>query len=311
MRPSRVTAFGGGHGLYSSLTALRPHVGDLTAVVVVSDDGGSSGRLRDELHVPPPGDLRMALSALCEETEWGHLWRDILQHRFSTEGALDGHTVGNLLIASLWNRTGDIIEGLDWVARLLRAEGKVLPLAGEALEIRAEVESDGRIRTVVGQVAVATAVGRIERVWLDPPQPRVPTETVSAVTDADAVVLGPGSWYSSVLPHFLIEPVADALVQAGPKSIVTLNIAHEDDETIGMGRADDIAALRTVVPGFVPAIVIVDETHADDDGLLESIEGWGSAPLVRDLRLSGTVDRHDPQALGAAYRDSFHRILGG
>ncbi|MBN2177101.1 MAG: YvcK family protein [Demequinaceae bacterium] len=307
----KVTAFGGGHGLYSSLSALRPLTRGLTAVVVVSDDGGSSGRLRDELHVPPPGDLRMALSALCEETEWGHLWRDVLQHRFSTEGPLDGHALGNLLIAGLWSRTGDVIEGLDWVARLLRAEGRVLPLASEALKISADVEFEDGIRTVVGQVAVATAPGRISRVWLDPVSPKVPEETLAAIREADVVVHGPGSWYSSVLPHFLVEPVAAELVPAGPRSVLSLNIAHEDDETIGMGRIDDVRALRRMAPGFIPAVVIVDEAHADEAGLLPLIEDWGARPIVRELRREGTVDRHDTEALTDAFRKAFSLILGG
>lgn len=311
MTSPRVTALGGGHGLYASLSALRPLASELTAVVVVSDDGGSSGRLRDELSVPPPGDLRMALSALCENTEWGRLWRDVLQHRFSTKGPLDGHSLGNLLIASLWNRTGDIVEGLNWVARLLRAQGTVLPLASEALEIGAEVESSGKVQTVTGQVAVATAVGRIRRVWLDPPCPAIPSETLSALSEADIVIHGPGSWYSSVLPHFLIDSVRSELIQSGPRSVVTLNIAHEDDETVGMGRVDDIAALRTVAPAFVPAVVIVDETHANDDGLLPLIDDWGSRALVRDMRLDGTVDRHDPEALRSAYREAFDLAIGG
>ncbi|MCJ7826976.1 MAG: YvcK family protein [Demequinaceae bacterium] len=311
MNVPKVTALGGGHGLYSSLSALRTLASDLTAIVVVSDDGGSSGRLRDELHVPPPGDLRMALSALCEDTEWGLLWRDVLQHRFSTEGPLDGHALGNLLIASLWSRTGDVIEGLDWVARLLRAEGRVLPLASEALQISADVEFEDGVRTVTGQVAVATAPGRISKVWLDPASPRVPDETLAAIRDADIVTHGPGSWYSSVLPHFLVGPVATELIRAGPKSILSLNIAHEDDETIGMGRIDDIRTLQRLAPDFIPAVIIVDETHADDPDLLPLIEEWGARPIVRDLRKEGSVDRHDPDALAGAYREAFALILDG
>ncbi len=135
-----VVALGGGHGLYASLTALRPVTETLTAIVTVADDGGSSGRLREELGVVPPGDLRMALSALCEDTEWGTTWRDVLQSRFATDGALDGHAVGNLLIAALWEQTGDVVEGLDWVARLLRAQGRVLPVSDEPVSISAVVD---------------------------------------------------------------------------------------------------------------------------------------------------------------------------
>jgi uncharacterized cofD-like protein len=297
-----VVALGGGHGLYASLSALRQLTENLTAIVTVADDGGSSGRLRDELHVPPPGDLRMALSALCEDTEWGHMWRDVLQHRFVTDGPLDGHALGNLLIAGLWNRTGDVVEGLDWVARLLHAQGTVLPLAIEPLEINASVDVDGDTVTVRGQVAVATAPGRISTLWLRPEAPRVPPETVAAIEAADIVALGPGSWYSSVLPHFLVAPVASALVAAGPRCVLALNIAHLDGETEGTERIDDVRALQTVAPNFVPGVVIVDEGHAEDPGLAALIEDWGSVLVVERLLQEGTLDRHDAARFAGAYR---------
>jgi len=300
----KVVALGGGHGLYSSLSAWRRLTEDLTAVVTVADDGGSSGRLRDELHVPPPGDLRMALSALCEDTEWGRTWRDVLQHRFATEGPLDGHALGNLLIAGLWSRTGDVVEGLDWVAKLLRARGRVLPVADEPLEISASVDIGGDTMTVHGQVAVATAPGRIAKLWLRPESPRVPEATLRAIGEADIVALGPGSWYSSVLPHFLVAPVGEALVAASSRSVLSLNIAHVDDETEGTGRTDDVLALQAVAPGFAPAVVIVDAEHADDPGLAALIEDWGAAFVVRSLREDGTVDRHDPDSFADAYREA-------
>jgi uncharacterized cofD-like protein len=283
---------------------------NLTAIVVVSDDGGSSGRLRDELHVPPPGDLRMALSALCEDTEWGLLWRDVLQHRFTTDGPLDGHALGNLLIASLWSRTGDVVEGLDWVARLLRSHGRVLPLAVEPMQISAEIDSPEGTRTISGQVAVATAPGRITRVWLEPKRPQVPEATLAAIREADVIALGPGSWYSSVLPHFLVDPVGAELVKAKARSVLTLNIAHEDDETLGMMRIDDVRALRSVSPGFTPAVVVVDKTHADDPGLHDLLTEWGPRIVVKAMVKDGAIDRHDPALLAQAYSEAFVTILG-
>jgi uncharacterized cofD-like protein len=252
----------------------------------------------------------MALAALCDDTEWGRMWRDVLQHRFSTDGPLDGHSLGNLLIASLWSRTGDVIEGLDWVAQLLRSHGRVLPLAGEPLEISAEVESDTGTSTVVGQVAVATAPGRITRVWLNPENPRVPVETLAAIHDAEIVTLGPGSWYSSVLPHFLVGPVGAEIALASSRSVLTLNIADEDDETFGTTRVDDVLALRHVASGFVPAVVIADESHAEDPGLIEMVDEWGSRMIVKEMRKVDTVDRHDPQRLAEAYGEAFALITG-
>jgi len=304
----RVVAFGGGHGLYASLEALRGSTSDLTAVVTVSDDGGSSGRLRAELGVVPPGDLRMALSALCEDTEWGRTWRDVLQHRFTTAGELDGHAVGNLLIAALWDRTGGIVEGLDWVGKLLRAQGRVLPLAQEPLDIAADVRNNGEVTRVFGQVAVATAPGRIVGVYLTPARPKVPPETLAAIAAADMITLGPGSWYSSVLPHLMVPQVREAIIAASARCVLTLNIAHTDEETQGTTRADDIRALRSEAPDFRPAVVLVDKPHADDGDLRAALDGWDAALLIRDLRLVGAEDRHDPRRLADAYEESYAMI---
>ena len=162
-----VVALGGGHGLYSSLSALRHLTDRLTAVVTVADDGGSSGRLRRELGVLPPGDLRMALAALCDDGDWGRTWRDVMQHRFTGDGELAGHAVGNLLIASLWQLIDEPVTGLDWVGRLLQARGRVLPMSTLPLEIEADVVgADGQVEVVRGQANVARASGRITGVRL-------------------------------------------------------------------------------------------------------------------------------------------------
>jgi uncharacterized cofD-like protein len=301
---ARIVALGGGHGLFTSLTALRALTEDLTAIVTVADDGGSSGRLRDEMGIVPPGDLRMALAALCEDTEWGRTWRDVLQMRFDTEGPLDGHAVGNLLIAATWNQTGDIVAGLEWIGRLLRSKGRVLPLASEPLQISALVDSAEGLHTVSGQVAVATAHGVVKDVRVEPASPRVPTETITAIREADMVVLGPGSWYTSVLTHFLVAPVAQSLVAAGPRTVVTLNIAHEDEETAGTDRVDDVLALRRLAPDFVPAAVLIDESHANDPALGAAIRDWGTTAFTAPMLQSGTSDRHDPDVLAGL----LHRV---
>ena len=155
---SRVVALGGGHGLAATLRALRRVTDDVTAVVAVSDDGGSSGRLREEFDVVPPGDLRMALAALCGDDTWGRTWSRVVQHRFAGSGDLAGHSLGNLLITALWEETGDIVTGLDWVGALLGAHGRVLPVATTPLQVVADVaglhpEDPCRRRAVVGQVA--------------------------------------------------------------------------------------------------------------------------------------------------------------
>jgi len=296
-RPPRIVAFGGGHGLYATLTALRGTTENLTAIVTVADDGGSSGRLRSELGIVPPGDLRMALSALCAGNEWGRTWRDVLQTRFVTRGPLDGHALGNLLIATLWERTGDVVAGLDWVGELLQAEGRVLPLSSEPLQVSATVRTEYGTVEAVGQVAVATAEGVVEDLRLFPKDPAVPAETVAAIDEADLVVLGPGSWYTSVLTHFMVAPVREALMRAADRAVVVLNVGHEDEETAGMARIDDVAALRRAAPAFVPEWVLVDVDHANDAGLAEAVADWGAALKVAKVRDQGTRDAHDTALL--------------
>lgn len=302
MKPDpSIVALGGGHGLYATLTALRDLSPSLTAIVTVADDGGSSGRLRAELGVLPPGDLRMALSALCEDTEWGRTWRDVLQSRFQSDGPLDGHALGNLLIASLWEHTGSAVDGLDWVARLLRARGRVLPQADVPLEIIATVDSADGVVEVRGQAQVATAPGRIRGFRVEPERPTVPYATVEAITEADMVVLGPGSWYTSVLTHFLVPDVATALQGAAARTVITLNLAHNDIETAGTDRVDDLRAMRALVPGFQPAVVVADSGHSDNHELRAELRDWGVDLIAADLTLAHDAARHDPKRLRAVY----------
>ena len=196
-RDLRVVALGGGHGLHASLSALRHVVHDPTAVVTVADNGGSSGRLRGEFGVLPPGDLRMALAALCGDDDWGRTWEKVVQHRFAGDGEMRGHVVGNLLIVGLWELLGDHVQALDWVGRLLGASGRVLPMALTPMDItavgaRARSGRPAARSTVRGQVAVATTDGEIVSVQLDPADPAACPEAVAAVREADWVVLGPG-----------------------------------------------------------------------------------------------------------------------
>src|SRR5499433_3050616 len=186
----KVVALGGGHGLFASLSALRRVTRQLTAIVTVADDGGSSGMLRRDFGVLPPGDLRMALAALCGDDAWGTTWSQVVQHRFAGGGGLGGHAVGNVLIVALWELLGDTVQGLDWVGRLLGAHGRVLPMASVPLDLAAEVEGvdpgfPSQISTVRGQVACAMTTGRVRSMSLIPADPPACAEAVQAVRDAD------------------------------------------------------------------------------------------------------------------------------
>jgi uncharacterized cofD-like protein len=303
----RVTALGGGHGLHVSLSALRHLPVDLTAVVTVADDGGSSGRLRSEFGVLPPGDLRMALAALCGDDEWGETWARVLQHRFAGTGEMNGHVTGNLLIVSLWELLGDHVEALDWVGRLLGARGRVLPMALTPLDISAQVSGLDladplALTTVRGQVAVATSEGAIESISLLPPDLRPCPQAVDAVRDADLVVLGPGSWFTSVLPHLMVPALAEALIETEAHLVVVLNLAPQDGETEGFGAVDHLAVLLDHAPDLALGTVLVDRSGAGDLAELEALASkCGARVLVADVARDDGSPRHDPEKLAAAY----------
>ena len=305
-----VVALGGGHGLYASLSALRHLTDRLTAVVTVADDGGSSGRLRRELGVLPPGDLRMALSALCDETEWGRTWRDVLQHRFASPGSgLDQHATGNLLIATLWELLGDEVAGLDWVGRLLGARGRVLPMAAVPLDIEADVlglvpGADDELTAVFGQVAVASTTGRVAGVRLVPPDPPVRPEVLEAIAEADWVVLGPGSWFTSVLPHLMVPALAEALTSTSARICVTLNLAVQPGETDGFSAEAHLEVLAAHAPGLTIDAVVADPVAVADPAALERVAAdLGASVLLRPVSVGDGSARHDALRLAAAYRD--------
>ncbi len=306
----RVVALGGGHGLAASLSALR-HVTDrLTAVVTVADDGGSSGRLRRELGVLPPGDLRMALAALCRDDDWGQTWSRVVQHRFRSEGELHDHAVGNLLIVALWELLGDSVSGLDWVARLLGAQGRVLPMSVVPLDIEAVVtepggETDG-LRTVRGQVAVATVPGRVVHVSLVPRSPTACPEAVAAVREADWVVLGPGSWFTSVIPHVLVPELATALRETTARRLVALNLAPQPGETSGFSPEAHLEVLGTHAPGLTLDVVLADPATVTDLPALEQVAaGLGARVVVAPVARSDGSPQHDPGLLASAYAEVF------
>jgi len=307
-RPA-VVALGGGHGLAASLTALRLVTDRITAVVTVADDGGSSGRLRDEFNVLPPGDLRMALAALCDDTEWGHQWSDVLQHRFDGDGQLAGHAVGNLLIVSLWDLLGDPVRGLDLVGRLLNARGRVLPMAAVPLNIEASVMGADptrplEITTVRGQVEVATTRGRVMAVQLKPEEPPACDEAVVAIRAADWVILGPGSWFTSVMPHLLVPGVRDALLDTRAKRILTLNLVMHTRETAGLSAANHLEVLAAHAPDLHLDVVLADSDVVEDESLMRRVAETMGAELVL-ARVSDNAQQghHDSLRLAAAYRD--------
>lgn len=311
-RSPHVVALGGGHGLAASLRALRRVTSQVTAVVGVSDNGGSSGRIREQFGVVPPGDLRMALAALCGDDEWGSTWARVLQHRFHSNGDLDGHSLGNLLITALWEEQHDVVSALEWVGRLLDARGKVLPLALEPLEIVAKVRDDAdEVHEVRGQVQVATSTGTIESVQLEPANPAHCPEAIAAVTHCDVVVLGPGSWFTSVLTHFHVNEMRQALHDTTAKRILVLNLKAQQGETHGYSPENYLEVMISNYPDFRLDAVIADPAHvADQERLEQACSEVGAHVYFAPVASEGS-DQHDAELLASAYRSVFaHESIG-
>lgn len=307
-RLPRVVALGGGHGLSASLTALRRVTDQLTAVVTVADDGGSSGRLREEFNCLPPGDLRMALAALCSDDHEGRAWADVLQARFDGDGPLGGHAIGNLLIAGLWQHLDDEVAGLDMVADLLRTRGRVLPMSSVPLEIEADVLgldpfAPDEVCTLSGQATVAKTRATVQSVRLIPDQPPARPEAVEAVRRADAVVLGPGSWFTSVIPHLLVPDLAKAILETTAKRVLVLNIAPAE-ETDGFSPSRHIELLAEHTPGLRIDVVIADQSFAVSDPHLEAFVGsLGGQLVTADVAARDGSATHDPNRLAAVFSE--------
>ena len=302
MSSARVVALGGGHGLAATLSSLRAITDQITAIVTVADNGGSSGRLRQEFEIFPPGDLRMALAALCADDEWGRSWADIMQYRFTSDGPLNGHAVGNLLLAALWDRDEDPVAGLDRVGALLKVVGRVLPMAAVPLEIEATFTSSvGRIN-VRGQVEVATAKGKLESLRIIPENPPARSETLAAISSADLITIGPGSWISSVLPHLLVPAQRDAIVNSKAKKVVLLNLDANvyatGDEYAGYSAVEHLQLLHKYAPDLKVDYVVADSDVISDHSDLEKIvNSMGGELISAELSMGPGSSAHDVRKL--------------
>lgn len=304
--PQKVVALGGGHGLAATLASLRKITPSITAIVTVADNGGSSGRLRQEFPILPPGDLRMALAALCADDEWGREWATIMQHRFTGEGSLQGHAVGNLLLAALWDRDEDPVAGLDRVASLLKVVGRVLPMASQPLDIEATFQDGGRLTVVRGQAEVAAAKGKLESLRIIPQDPPSRHEAMTAIADADWITMGPGSWISSVLPHLLVPTQQRALVESKAKRIVILNLDAvpelSGNEYAGYTPEEHLGLIRQYAPDFQADYVIADFSLVRDANSLENqVRGMGGHLVTADLRKAVGSVHHDVEKLTSVF----------
>lgn len=302
----KVVALGGGHGLAATLRSLRSITSNITAIVTVADNGGSSGRLRAEFPIMPPGDLRMALAALCGDDAWGRNWAEIMQYRFTSEGEMNGHALGNLLLAALWDRDEDVVVGLDQVAALLKVVGRVLPMTAEPLDIEATFDQSGKFVEAIGQVAVATTPGRLTELRMKPANPTTRPEVIEAIAAADWITMGPGSWFSSVLPHLLVPSLRSAITESQAKKILLLNLDSNKDlagagEYAGYSPREHLEILATYAPELHFDLVIAD-THLTGRGELQSyLSERGTGYLEADLRDEKVTIHHDGEKLASTF----------
>jgi uncharacterized cofD-like protein len=299
---TRAVAVGGGHGVARTLAALPAVVDHVTAIVTVADDGGSSGRLRRDLDVLPPGDLRMALTTMSPHPELA----EIIGYRFG-RGELSGHSLGNLVLVALQDLSGgDIVVALDRLAALLGVPGRVLPCTTQAVTLLAATPDGG----VTGQVAVA-ATPRLERVWLEPADAPGTPDAVAAIERADLIVLGPGSIYTSLLPNLLVPDIGAAVTAARAPVVFVANLREQPGETEGMTLVDHLDAITAHLPELRIDVVVAHEgarpTGGGEPMLLdrEALEQRAGRVVAADL-LDG-ADGHAPVALGRI----FDRLLRG
>jgi len=292
----KVVAFGGGRGLSASLRALSRLDIDLTAVVTVADDGGSSGDIRATRPVLPPGDLRKALVSTAdpEKIEAAQLF----SHRFGGDDFLTGHPVGNVVLTALLERHANPVEALDVAARLLGSRARILPMSCIPLDIEADLAEGAGTQTIVGQHDVAVADGAVMDVRLVPADATACPETLAAVAEADWHVFGPGSWYTSVIPHLLLPDLRHAIGASKARRIVVLNLS-EEKETDGLTLAGHVDTLRRYAEGVRFHYVVSGDTRTfvDPESLNSAAQSLDAELVAADLAADGVT--HDVAALAA------------
>jgi uncharacterized cofD-like protein len=306
-RPCRVVALGGGTGMPSVLRGLRRHVApggisSLTGIVTMTDDGGSSGRLRRTRGLPPPGDIRNCLVALSPEED---LLAGLFQHRYNGSEEIGGHTVGNLILVALAEQTGSFLKAIEVSSRVLRVVGTILPATSDDVVLEAILE-DGT--AITGETAIAACERHIRRIGLRPGGAKATSGVVDAILSADLVILGPGSLFTSLVPNLVIDEIGAALRQTAGQVILVANLVSERGEAAGLDLADHVRVLDEHTGGpFLDGVLVHD--GALDAAILARYREEGAVPLrwpnapesgVRILRKNliagGPKLRHDSEA---------------
>jgi uncharacterized cofD-like protein len=300
----RIVIIGGGTGLPVLLRGLKQYPADITAIVTVADDGGSSGRLRDDLHIPPPGDIRNVLAALSDVEP---LIEEMFQHRFKTSNELSGHSLGNLILAAMTSITGDFVHAIQEMSKVLNVHGKVLPAANVSVVLNAEFE-DGTI--ISGESKIPYSGKRISKVFLTPNDIRPLPETIHEIRNADMIILGPGSLYTSILPNLLVPILGQEVRRSKAKKVYICNLMTQAGETFGFTASDHVKALYDHLGfGFIDTILINNEEIPKDVQLrynrelaypvyydLPALDALGLEVVAADIAvLENGALRHDPK----------------
>lgn len=255
----RIVIIGGGTGLPVLLRGLKQYPVDITAIVTVADDGGSSGRLRDDLDIPPPGDIRNVLAALSDVEP---LVEEMFQHRFTTSNELSGHSLGNLILAAMTSITGNFVHAIQEMSKVLNVNGKVLPAANQSVVLHAEME-DGTV--VSGESKIPYSGKKIKKVFLTPGLIRPLPETIQAIRQADLIIIGPGSLYTSVLPNLLVPRLGEEVSRSQAKKVYICNLMTQAGETHGYTASDHVQALYDHMSGaFIDTILVNDKEIPED-----------------------------------------------
>jgi uncharacterized cofD-like protein len=304
-RKPRIVVIGGGTGLSVMLRGLKHKPLDITAIVTVADDGGSSGILREELNIPPPGDIRNVLTALADTEP---LLAEVLKYRFNNGTGLAGHSLGNLILAAMTDITGDFVTGITELSRIFAVRGRVLPAANQAIVLKAEME-DGSI--VVGESTIPKSGLAIRRVFLEPADVEALPEAVQALQDADAILIGPGSLYTSILPNLIVPKLAEAIINSNAVKLFVCNVMTQPGETDNYSVSDHLAAIQAHIGHQLFDYVIVNNgeippqvqslyaekgstpVHLD----LENVTRRGYKVIADTLVLFRTYLRHDAAKL--------------
>ena len=310
-RGPEVVTIGGGHGLAQALQAVTGYAGRITAIVSVADDGGSSGRLAPALQIPPPGDIRKCLIALTPD---GSVWRRLFEYRF--EGAdVEGHSLGNLIIASLADLEGDFESALRVSEELLGSIGSVIPCSPVRLHLSATIDGT----EVGGQAVISRARGDISSVVLRPPDPPASPSALAAIGSADQIVLGPGSLYTSVVPPLLVPEIREAVNRSNAQLIYIANLITQDGETLGMDAVDHLETILSLTGLRAPSFIVANTQRIDTAPPLEQLlfDRDVFAAFGTDIEFADFVDpavewpRHDPARLGGTLGHLFSAHVPG